>query len=516
LDAGTYAVSAAAVASGYDLATGTPSSVVLSAGQNKANVNFGYARGSLKGFAYLDANGNGVKDTGEGGIAGLTISLTGPQNNTTSTAGGGAYKFPNLLAGTYLVSAPPTSGAFTLSTPDPLSTSVGIGQNVADVNFAYRPVPTPPAQFCSRQSVKDVLDPATGRYRNNRGFDAFVHTVHGTSIQSAVNNASDTNGDGYIIVGVSAKAQIGSPGGNVTATLLIDRVFPKPFALLGCDVTMKDPNPADGVPPGRIGPAASVASDPSQLGIFVMELHATGGGVAGWRVEGNGRYLQSIETRTNATGVWIVGNNNTLSHATVKGNTGTGILVQGNGNVITQTSVTSNGGDGIKVAGNNNKLLDNRTGRVGKGNGGDGINLVGTGNLLQKNDAFANAGDGLDVSGGIASSVNTVLENKAGGRNRGNGGDGLRIGGTGNGTGSPLEIEGNTSRGNGGIGVHVTGTGHQLKKNVSGGQAAAENNAGCEFTIAAGNINATGNKANGSTVAGSNGSAFPTTCIGTP
>jgi hypothetical protein len=516
LDANTYAVAASAVASGYNLATASPLSVILSPGEDRANVNFGYARGHISGFAYLDANGNGARDAGESGLPGVTITLTGPQNNTTSTAGSGGYAFPDLLAGSYSVAAPPTAGAYTLSTSSPLSPIVGVGQNVADVNFGYQAAALPPPEFCSKQSVKDVLNPATGRYPNNLGLDTFVHTVQGASIQAAIVSASDSNGDGYIIVGVSAKAQIGELGGSVTENLVIDRVFPEPFALFACSVTVNDPVPGDEVPTGRISAAASVTNDPLHLGVYVMDVHASGSASAGWKIEGNGRYLRNIDARTNATGVWIVGNNNTVHNGSAESNTGIGILIQGNGNVVSDADVMSNGGDGIRVAGNNNQLLKNDIGEIGKGNGGDGINLVGTGNFLQENDAYSNAGDGLDVSGGTSSGVNTVVKNKAGDRNKGNGGDGLRIGGTGNGASNPVEIDENTVKSNGLIGVHVTGSGHQLRKNVSGGTATGENNAGCEFMAAAGNINTTGNKANGTTVAGSNGSAFPTTCVGTP
>jgi hypothetical protein len=62
-----------------------------------------------------------------------------------------------------------------------------------------------------------------------------------------------------------------------------------------------------------------------------------------------------------------------------------------------------------------------------------------------------------------------------------------------------------------GAGFLVTGTGHQLANNVSGG-AGVLNNAGCEFDVATGNVNATGNKSGGVLIPGLDGSAFPTGC----
>jgi hypothetical protein len=44
----------------------------------------------------------------------------------------------------------------------------------------------------------------------------------------------------------------------------------------------------------------------------------------------------------------------------------------------------------------------------------------------------------------------------------------------------------------------------------------ALDNGNWEFLVAAGNLNATGNKANGVTISRADGSAFPTSCIGTP
>ena len=42
--------------------------------------------GKLSGFAYVDGNNNGVKDAGEVGIPGVTITLTGtPTGGSTIT-----------------------------------------------------------------------------------------------------------------------------------------------------------------------------------------------------------------------------------------------------------------------------------------------------------------------------------------------------------------------------------------------------------------------------------------------
>lgn len=62
--------------------------------------------GSLSGYVYSDKNENGVKDGGDGAIAGVTITLTGNDdlgsvNRTLTTDANGFYQFTNLRPGIY-------------------------------------------------------------------------------------------------------------------------------------------------------------------------------------------------------------------------------------------------------------------------------------------------------------------------------------------------------------------------------------------------------------------------------
>ncbi len=55
---------------------------------------------------WTDTNGNGVQDSGEAGINGVTVQLVnsgGTVIATTTTAGDGNYTFSNLAAGSYTV-----------------------------------------------------------------------------------------------------------------------------------------------------------------------------------------------------------------------------------------------------------------------------------------------------------------------------------------------------------------------------------------------------------------------------
>jgi SdrD B-like domain len=92
------------------------SSIAINSGQAGLNYNFGdTVPVALGGTVYLDTNGNGVQNTGETGIAGVTLTLSGTNNlghaitATTTTGSSGAYNFTtasngsSLLPGTYTI-----------------------------------------------------------------------------------------------------------------------------------------------------------------------------------------------------------------------------------------------------------------------------------------------------------------------------------------------------------------------------------------------------------------------------
>lgn len=234
-----------------------------------------------------------------------------------------------------------------------------------------------------------MLDPSTGRFRGNHGSDLVVRGNLGESLQSAVDAATDVNGDGYIIVSVAG----GGPtlGGSIVQSVVITRAYEQPFALIGCSVTLRDPTPGDAKATAWITPTAS--------SIFVMDLHAADSNVAGWFVDGSGNELRNVQTTNNATGVWIRGGGNALHNVSATANLGVGILVHGNGNTIRDADAMSNAGDGIQVIGNGNRIEKNAAGDRGKGNNGDGISVSGSASVLSENTARSNLHDGVQVVG---------------------------------------------------------------------------------------------------------------------
>jgi hypothetical protein len=375
-------------------------------------------------------------------------------------------------------------------------TEIIVSSAHCDVNFAL--VPPPDDDFCAKGPVQQVLDPVGGRFPANTGLDSLVRVELGESVQTAIDTATDTNGDGYIIIGVR-KNDTTELGGETTESIVIDDIYAQPFALIGCSVTLHDANLGDGLPTAHITPTASSPD------LFVMDLHAADSEAQGWLVEGDGRYLRNVRAVNNSTGIQFSGNNNTLHNGPgITDNINFGILVTGAGNLIMDAQVDDNFNVGIQVSGNNNTLFKNSVGERNVGNLGDGIVILSQGNEIVENDVFANSGNGIDVQQGS----NLVRKNDVGERNKGNFGQGIQV------AGQNIRLEENRVKANGLSGFEINGTNHLLKANTSGGTGSGEDNGGCEYNVAtATNNNGGNNKANGTTVAGN---PFPAGCTGTP
>ena len=89
------------------------SGIVLPPGGTSPTNNFGEFPGALiSGRVYGDSNNNGSIDAGEGGIAGVTVQLSGTDylggavSSTAVTAADGSYSFIGLRPGTYGVTEP--------------------------------------------------------------------------------------------------------------------------------------------------------------------------------------------------------------------------------------------------------------------------------------------------------------------------------------------------------------------------------------------------------------------------
>lgn len=82
----------------------------LAAGTRDTTVDAGFYRGaSIAGAVFVDSNDNGIRDNGEAGIAGVSITITGTDgagnavSRSATTAADGSYSFTELAPGTYTV-----------------------------------------------------------------------------------------------------------------------------------------------------------------------------------------------------------------------------------------------------------------------------------------------------------------------------------------------------------------------------------------------------------------------------
>ncbi|HEV2948596.1 MAG TPA: peptidylprolyl isomerase [Gemmataceae bacterium] len=99
------------------------------------------ASGVISGLAFADTNNNGIFNSGEATLPGISLTLTGktsqgtPVSTTTTTDAAGAYNFANVLPGTYGISS--TGGSTVLGSPSVSGLSVAGGQTVTR-NLAFQ------------------------------------------------------------------------------------------------------------------------------------------------------------------------------------------------------------------------------------------------------------------------------------------------------------------------------------------------------------------------------------------
>jgi hypothetical protein len=387
---------------------------------------------SISGMKFNDLTKNSVKDPGDPGLDTWTINLwDATQTNLLAsqvTAGGGLYSFPNLPAGTYVICEVlqagwqqtfPVAGVGVVNCTGagqaPLGYQVTVGnggvccggQPVTGKDFGnWRIVEQPPE--CNKPTMTDVLKSLYNAP------DLVVKGWLNESVQDAVDNVTDVNNDGNLVVLVLGKSD-GSLGGTINQKVNITKDYgAKSFALFGCSVTLTGGGQGAAVAIASTATSANKVINGRNTSIFVMDVHG-GNSAVGVQADGNNRYLRNEQAFGNTVGFKITGDNNTVHNGAAgdkgKGNTSDGIQIFGNGNLVTDTNLMANGGNGITVVGNGNQLIKLDIGDRGKGNGGDGANVQGQGNQLTENDAIANGGDGFDISGGTSGSPNRLKKN---------------------------------------------------------------------------------------------------------
>jgi|GEM_PF-3544800 len=151
LPAGAYVLSEVVPAGSVQTLPGGGAAIniTLTPGQNATGFLFGNqaaAPASISGLKFNDANGNGVRDTGEPGLAGVSIQLKTPSGQTllATTDSTGAFSFTGLGAGAYVLSEVVPAGYTQTAPPAPgtFAVTLAAGQNATGFLFGNTPAGT--------------------------------------------------------------------------------------------------------------------------------------------------------------------------------------------------------------------------------------------------------------------------------------------------------------------------------------------------------------------------------------
>jgi hypothetical protein len=162
--------------------------VTLAAGDDNRTIDAGWHTplGSIGDHVWHDNNDNGIQDTGEGPVPGVTVTLYDSGGHvlaTTTTDTNGNYLFTDLPAGDYVVgfsnlpagNTPAKQSQGTNreldsdASPTTLRTatvSLGVGQNRRDIDLGIVPPPTVLPETVTNNSARTAVLPATGADTN--------------------------------------------------------------------------------------------------------------------------------------------------------------------------------------------------------------------------------------------------------------------------------------------------------------------------------------------------------------
>jgi len=267
LPAGTYTVTVADPAGGYKLAgvaiDGAPAasgnSVTVSIGGTVTyvEIDFRYVTGSIAGTVFSDANGNAALDTGDTGLAGVTVSLDGVDaggaavHRTTTTASGGTYAFGMVLGGGYTVSvANVSAGGLPADTPAAVAVALGAGENRTRVDFGY----------CARSATALVSSANPSAFGTTLTLTASVTACGSAATAGAVTFTDGTTVLGSASLDAAARA-VGSTSTLTTGSHSISASYLSGGALPGSGASL-----VQVVTPRTTATAVTSSVNPSSFG----------------------------------------------------------------------------------------------------------------------------------------------------------------------------------------------------------------------------------------------------------
>jgi len=211
-------------------ATTASSAVINLSGSDGAVASFGVRpNGVVSGIAFNDINGDGIRDVGELGIAGVAITLDG--GSATTTAADGSFVYSFLTAGSKTIAAnTPTDFSATTSISEAVTPtgSVLFGFYLAAVPIAIDDIRTvneggtlnsttvltndSDANEDNLTAIK-VTDPINGSLTfNSNGTFTYIHDGSNTTSDSFTYKANDGSADSNIAtVSISVNGQNDAP-----------------------------------------------------------------------------------------------------------------------------------------------------------------------------------------------------------------------------------------------------------------------------------------------------------------
>lgn len=210
----TVAIDLPTVPAGYTATTPTTFSDTYESGDAVTDLDFGFVRpAGLGDFVFDDLDGDGSFDSGEPGLLGVTLELSGPgvaPGTTFTTTGTGAYSFGSLTPGLYTVTITDVPAGYS-NTLGGASQSTTLESNQTDdtLDFGY---------FLGASIGDEVYDDLDGngiRGAGEPGLDNVVLTLTGTNSGGPIAPTTANTGTG----GSGAYDFAGLEPGTYTVTI---------------------------------------------------------------------------------------------------------------------------------------------------------------------------------------------------------------------------------------------------------------------------------------------------------
>lgn len=356
---------------------------------------------TLSGAVYVDANNNGVRDAGEVGIGGVTVTVTKTDGalsftRTVQTSSDGNYYFANLVKGTYLVSeAQPVAfvdGIDSIGTPafgataqndNFVSVFLPAGSNATNFNFGERGLlPAYVAQYAAQGLL---FATASGNIINVQVVNGNLQ-ITGDSSANAVEVQGTGNPGQFTIIGLNngtvASSIAGSSNGSLTVTGVTGSVLID-FSQGGNDIIRLD----NVLVPGSVIITTGGGNDDIRLGQAALN-----------QITGD----LSINAGDGAN-VLLVANTFVMGNQTIVSGSGNDQITTFGGFTGKDLTITAGAGDDL--------IQQTQVPVVGKWtlNGGDGNDLISVVMGGSTGAAVFSGGAGIDYLAMVSSNLKSTL-----------------------------------------------------------------------------------------------------------